>query len=138
MFCRYCRNFPTHLRYALQGWTGLASVMDNGLAVAEKNGVAGGSALRRLALYVVKNRRTISVPHSPGRVRARNGVSKRHASRLEHCCNTALLPYIISGIAPPDLAPDHRYVRVNKRALYRVQIRNGSGHRLRLLRRRRR
>ena len=32
-----------------------ASVMDNGLAVAEKNGVAGGSALRRLALYVVKN-----------------------------------------------------------------------------------
>ena len=104
MFCRYCRNFPTHLRYALQGWTGLASAMDNGLAVAEKNGVAGGSALRRLALYVVKNRRTISVPHSPGRVRARNGVSKRHASRLEHSFLSLGPRYNFAGYGPAEVA----------------------------------
>ena len=78
--------------------------MDNGLAVAEKNGVAGGSALRRLALYVVKNRRTISVPQSPGRVRARNGVSKRHVSRLEHSFLSLGRRYKFAAYGPPDLA----------------------------------
>ena len=50
IFCRSARNFLTDLRCAPQEWTASASGMDRRRAIAERNGVAGGSALRRLAL----------------------------------------------------------------------------------------
>ena len=46
--CRYARNFSTDLRCAPQEWTASASGMDRRRAIAEKNGVAGGSALRSI------------------------------------------------------------------------------------------
>ena len=46
IFCRYARNFSTDLRCAPQGQTRSASDIDMWRAIARKNGVAGGSALR--------------------------------------------------------------------------------------------
>ena len=57
----------------------------------------------RVALYVVKNRRTISVPKSPDRVPARKGVSKGHTSRLEHCFLSLGQLISLAAYGPPDL-----------------------------------
>ena len=46
IFCRCARNFLTDLRCSLQGQTRSASDIDMWRAIARKNGVAGGSALR--------------------------------------------------------------------------------------------